>query len=191
MGGGDKPLLKLKGSSLLAHAVSRLTPQCQGVILSANGDPSRFEKAGLPVVTDSLPGHLGPLAGILAALEWTALHRPSIEWVASAPGDTPFLPGDLVPRLHEARQAGGRMLACASSGPRDHPVIGLWPVALRHDLRDAITVKGLRSVRDWSGLHGVAKALWPCEPFDPFFNINTPEDLIEAEALVERHGIAI
>jgi molybdenum cofactor guanylyltransferase len=183
MGGGDKPLLRLEGRTLLDRVAERLGPQCSGLVLNVNGDPARFGEARLPVVPDPLPGHPGPLAGILAALNWAAAHRPAIAWVVSAPGDTPFLPPDLVSRLHGAREAAGLPLACASSGGQLHPAVGLWPVDLRHDLREAVATGGLRSVRDWANRHGMARASWGGEPLDPFFNINTPEDLAQAGAV--------
>jgi molybdopterin-guanine dinucleotide biosynthesis protein A len=184
MGGGDKPLLRLGGRTLLDHVAERLGPQCSGLILNINGPPARFGEVRLPVVPDPLPGHPGPLAGILAALDWAAAHRPGIAWVVSAPGDTPFLPPDLVPRLHEARESAGLPLAAAASGGQLHPAVGLWPVDLRHDLREAVAAGGLRSVRDWANRHGMAQASWGSEPPDPFFNINTPEDLARAGAWV-------
>lgn len=186
MGGSDKPLLRLGDKTLLAHAVQRLAPQCEALVLNANGDPSRFQASGLPIIPDSLPGHLGPLAGILATMEWVSLHHPSIQWIVSVPGDTPFIPGDLVPRLHEARAASGKPLACASSGNHHHFTIALWPVHLRHDLRRALVQEGLRRVEDWMETHGLVQVSWPIEPFDPFFNINTPDDLNRAKAMVEQ-----
>ena len=93
------------------------------------------------------------------------------------PGDCPFLPRDLVARLHAARIADGKPLACAHSGDWRHPVVGLWQVALREDLRHAITVEDLRKIEVWTARHGVALADWPTEPVDPFFNVNTPEDV--------------
>jgi molybdopterin-guanine dinucleotide biosynthesis protein A len=187
MGGADKALLELSGRPLLSHVRERLAPQCQDVILNANGDTARFQVLDLPVVPDSVSGHLGPLAGILAALEWASLHRPSLEWVVSVPADTPLIPLDLVQRLHEARQAESHLLACASSGSRDHYVVGLWPVHLRQDLRHALVENNVRRVEDWARLHGMARAKWAAEPTDPFFNINTPEDLTKAHQLVEAH----
>ena len=146
-------------------------------MLNANGDPARFAPFGLPVVADSVPDFAGPLAGILAGLDWVAANRPGIEWVVSVPGDCPFLPRDLVARLHEARIAEGKPLACAHSGDWRHPVVGLWQVALREDLRRALTVEDLRKIEVWTARHGVALADWPAEPVDPFFNVNTPEDV--------------
>jgi len=189
MGGRDKPLLSLGGGTLLESVAQCLAPQCQHLILNANGDPSRFEGLGVPVVPDTIPGHHGPLAGILTALEWTATHHPGIEWVVSVPGDTPFIPRDLVQRLHDARREARHPLAYASSGSQVHFAIGLWPVCLRQDLHRAIEEKGMRSIRDWAGLHGYAEACWPAEPVDPFFNINTPEDLAQARALAQRETL--
>jgi molybdopterin-guanine dinucleotide biosynthesis protein A len=187
MGGVDKSLLTIGGRTLLRHVADRLGPQCEGLIINANGDPGRFAATGLPIVADSLSGHLGPLAGVLAALEWVSASHPSIEWVASCPSDTPFVPKDLVPKLHEARERLQKPMACASSGSQVHHAVGLWPVRLRHDLRDAITVEGLRSIRKWTNTHGVAHASWADTPLDPFFNINTSGELAEAEAAFECH----
>lgn len=185
MNGADKALLELDGRPLFSHVHERLAPQCEGLILNANGDPERFGALDLTIVPDSVSGHLGPLAGILTALEWAALHHPSLEWVVSVAADTPLIPPDLVQRLHEARQAEGRPIACASSGSRDHFVIGLWPVHLRDDLRQALIEEDMRRVEDWVWRHGLARAEWPTGPSDPFFNINTPEDLMKVHGMVE------
>lgn len=183
MGGGDKPLRTIAGRSILAHVIERLAPQCDGLVINANGDPARFADYGLPVVADSVPDFAGPLAGILAGLDWMADNRPGTEWLVSVAADTPFIPRDLVARLHEAREEQGVPLACAASGGWTHPVIGLWPVSLRDDLRRALTVEDERKIDRWTARHGCASAEWPVEPVDPFFNANRPEDLDEAERL--------
>jgi molybdopterin-guanine dinucleotide biosynthesis protein A len=183
MGGGDKPRTSIGGVSILSRVLDRLKPQCTRLILNANGDPARFADTGLPVIADDVPGFAGPLAGILAGLDWTAAHAPDVATVASVPGDCPFLPRDLVVRLHQARAASGHPLACARSGEWRHPVVGLWPVALRADLRRALTEQDLRKIELWTARHGVALADWPAEPVDPFFNVNTPEDAAAAERL--------
>jgi molybdopterin-guanine dinucleotide biosynthesis protein A len=183
MGGGDKALIEIAGRPILDRVLGTLAPQCDGVILNANGDPARFARFGLPVIPDDVPGFAGPLAGILAGLDYAAAHRPDIEWVASVPGDCPFLPADLVARLHRARSEAGKPLACARSGEWRHPVVGLWPVALRGDLRHALVEEDLRKIEVWTARHGVATAEWPVEPVDPFFNVNTPEDRARAEAI--------
>jgi molybdopterin-guanine dinucleotide biosynthesis protein A len=149
MGGTDKALLPLAGRTLVEHVAERLAPQCESVILNANGDPARFARIPLPVVPDSIPDYPGPLAGILAALEWSAAHRPDIAWVVSAPADTPFIPRDLVLRLHDACNEISKPIACAASGSQAHFAVGLWPVSLRHDLRQALVNHGTRSIRDW------------------------------------------
>jgi molybdopterin-guanine dinucleotide biosynthesis protein A len=186
MGGDDKVLLAFEGLTLLEHVAQRLASQCEGVLLNANRNLSRFETMPFPIVPDSIAGHLGPLAGILTALDWTAAHRPGIEWVVSVPGDTPFIPQDLIRKLHEARRRSERPLACASSGSQVHFAVGLWPVSLRHDLRQAVLENGMRRVGDWARLHGYAEASWPIDLADPFFNINTPDDLVEANILAQR-----
>ncbi len=188
MGGGDKPLRSIAGRTILERVVARVAPQSDGLILNANGDPARFAFTGLPVVPDDVPGFAGPLAGILAALDWAAAHRPGTAWVASVAADTPFLPHDLVSRLHAAREAAGMPLACAESGGQAHPVNALWSVALREDLRHALVVEDLRKIDRWTARHGIAHAAWPTEPYDPFFNANAPEDIAAAEALLARHG---
>ena len=183
MGGGDKPLRMVAGRTILAHVIERLAPQCGGLLLNANGDPGRFADYGLPVVADDVPDFAGPLAGILAGLDWLATNRPGTEWLVSVAADTPFIPRDLVFQLHRAQAEAGVPLACAVSGGRIHPVIGLWPVSLRQDLRHALTVEDERKVSRWAARHGVAMAEWPAEPVDPFFNANQPDDLAEAERL--------
>jgi molybdenum cofactor guanylyltransferase len=190
MGGGDKPLRLLGGRTILERVIARLGPQCDGLILNANGDPARFAATGLPVVPDTVPGFAGPLAGILAALEWAATERPEIEWVASIAADTPFLPHDLVSGLHAAREHAGLPLACAESGGQAHPVNALWRVDLRQDLRQALVVEDLRKIDRWTARHGIAQAAWPTEPYDPFFNANAPEDIVEAERLLAVYGEA-
>jgi molybdenum cofactor guanylyltransferase len=180
MGGGDKALIRIGDATILERALARVGPQCAGLIINANGDPARFAPYGLPVVADDIPDFAGPLAGILAGLDWAARHRPDVEWLASVPGDCPFLPRDLVVRLHAARVAAGTPLACAKSGDWRHPVVGLWPVDLRADLRRAVTAEDLHKIEIWTARHGVAIAEWPTDPVDPFVNVNTPEDVAAA-----------
>jgi molybdenum cofactor guanylyltransferase len=183
MGGGDKALIEIGGKPILERVLARLRPACARIVLNANGDPARFAKFGLPVVPDSVPDFAGPLAGILAGLDWAAANAPDIAWMVSAPGDCPFLPANMVARLHEVSVVENKPLACAQSGDWRHPVVGLWQVALRDDLRHALTKEGLRKIEVWTARHGVALASWPDTPVDPFFNVNTPEDRARAEAL--------
>jgi molybdopterin-guanine dinucleotide biosynthesis protein A len=183
MGGGDKPLREIGGRTILAHVIARLKPQCEGLLLSANGDPSRFASFGLPVIADGVNDYPGPLAGMLAGLDWAAAHRPNARWVLTAPGDCPFLPRDLVVRLRQAVSAEGAEIAVAASQGRSHPVIGLWKVALAGALREALVVEGLRKVEGWTARFPVATVAWPADPVDPFFNANTLEDLAKAEGL--------
>lgn len=184
MGGGDKPMKTIAGRTILERVIERLKPQCDQIILNANGNASRFASFGLPVVADTIEGFAGPLAGVLTALDWTAAHRPDVEWVLSTATDCPFLPHDLVARLQHARISEGAQLAVAASGDQVHPVIGLWNVALREDLRHALVVEDMRKIDRWTARYKLATVTWPDKPIDPFFNANTIEDLAEAERLV-------
>jgi molybdopterin-guanine dinucleotide biosynthesis protein A len=190
MGGGDKALLSIGGVTILDRVLACLSAQCAGIAINANGDPKRFADTGLAVVPDNVPGFVGPLAGILAGLDWLAAQNNGIEWMVSVPGDCPFLPDDLVERLHQARRkmGAGVPLACARSGEWRHPVVGLWPLALREDLRKALTVEDLRKIEIWTARHGVAIADWTDAPIDPFFNVNTPEDAARAEQIAVQHN---
>ncbi|MFH0296658.1 molybdenum cofactor guanylyltransferase MobA [Bradyrhizobium sp. 31Argb] len=183
MGGGDKPMRTIGGRTILERVIARLAPQCDGLILNANGDPARFAAFGLPVIADSVADFPGPLAGILAALDWMAANRPEVSLVLSAAGDCPFLPRDLVLRLHDALVKQNAQLAVAASGDKSHPVIGLWSVSLRDELRHALVVEDVRKIDRWTARYRLATVTWPTEPLDPFFNANTVEDIAEAERL--------
>jgi molybdenum cofactor guanylyltransferase len=188
MGGGDKPMRQIGGRTILARVVARLKPQCDGLMLNANGDPLRFASFGLPVIPDTVANFPGPLAGILAALDWTAVNRPEVSWVLSAAADCPFLPHDLVARLHLARAEQNAELVVAASDGRSHPVIGLWNVGLREELRHALVVEDIRKTSRWTARYRLATVTWPAEPLDPFFNANTVDDIAEAERLAELDG---
>jgi molybdenum cofactor guanylyltransferase len=183
MGGGDKGLRVVAGRRLIDHVIDRLGPQCAGLAINANGDPTRLAEFGFPVLPDSLPNHPGPLAGVLAGLDWAAAQ--GAEAIVTAAADTPFLPRDLVARL---QAEAGRSGLCLAGSPdtegrtQRHPTFGLWPVALRDDLRAAL-VGGLRKIVLWTDAHGAGLARFDSDPFDPFFNVNTPEDIATAARL--------
>ena len=183
MGGGDKPMRTIGGRTILDRVIARLAPQCDGLILNANGDPARFASFGLPVIADGVADFPGPLAGILAALDWAAANRPDVKFVLSAAADCPFLPRDLVARLSSALDAEKAELAVAASDGQSHPVIGLWRVALREQLRHALVVEDIRKIDRWTARYRLATVTWPVEPLDPFFNANTMDDIAEAERL--------
>ena len=184
MGGGDKPMREISGRTILDRVIARLEPQCDELILNANGEPARFAQFSLPVIADSVADFPGPLAGILAGLDWMAANRPGANWILSAAGDCPFLPRDLVARLDSERRQQNAELAVVASGGQTHPVIGLWSVRLREELRQALVVEGVRKVDRWTSRYPVATVTWPTDPFDPFFNANTMEDIAEADRLV-------
>jgi molybdopterin-guanine dinucleotide biosynthesis protein A len=188
MGGGDKPMREIGGRTILARVIARLQPQCDGLILNANGDPARFAAFGLPVIPDTVENFPGPLAGILAALDWAAVNRPEVSWVLSAAADCPFLPRDLVARLHQARAEQNSQLAVAASDGQSHPVIGLWSVGLREELRHALVVEDIRKIDRWTARYRLATVTWPTNPLDPFFNANTMDDIAAAERLAELDG---
>jgi molybdopterin-guanine dinucleotide biosynthesis protein A len=188
MGGGDKPMRTIGGRTILERVIARLSPQCDGLILNANGDPARFSAFGLPVISDDVADFPGPLAGILAALDWMAANRPNVEWIVSAAADCPFLPRDLVARLYQALQEQNAQLAVAASGGQSHPVIGLWSVNLREELRHALVVEDIRKIDRWTARYKLATVNWPTTPLDPFFNANTVEDIAEAERLAALDG---
>lgn len=182
MGGGDKGLLPLAGRRVIDHVIERLRPQCRLLAINANGDPARFAEFGLPVLPDPVPDQPGPLAGLLAAMDWAAgLGAVAAVTVAA---DTPFLPPDLVARLESAATAGGAVAESpdAEGQMRAHPTFGLWPVALRAGLAAAIA-GGERRLGRWAAACGAGRAAFGSEPFDPFFNINTPADLAAAERI--------
>jgi molybdopterin-guanine dinucleotide biosynthesis protein A len=188
MGGGDKPMRTIGGRTILDRVIARLNPQCDGLILNANGDPTRFAAFGLPVIADTVEDFPGPLAGILAALDWMAANRPDVGWILSAAADCPFLPRDLVARLQQARIEQGAQLAVAASAGQTHPVIGLWSVALRDELRHALVKEDIRKIDRWTARYKLATVTWPAEPLDPFFNANTMNDIAEAQRLAELDG---
>jgi len=175
MGGGDKGLALLQGQPLIGHVVAALRAQVSRLVLNANGDPGRFERFGLPVIADSLPGFPGPLAGVLAVLDY--FQAEGVSYVMVVPCDAPCLPADLVARLAAARQAAGAAGALAVSGGRRHPAVALWPVALAPALRTALVEEDQRRVDAFLRRHEFAEVEWPVEPFDPFVNVNTPEGL--------------
>ena len=187
MGGGDKSLLPLNGTPLLGRILARLKPQVSRLAINANGDPARFDDFGLPVIADSTASFQGPLAGIEAGLVWAAGQSPAPVWVVSVPGDTPFIPEDLVTRLIGG--IGDAPMAVATSGEGLHPVVGLWPVTMAAALADALAAGG-RKATDWVKAQGASEVFFDAVEIggarvDPFFNVNRPDDLDAAAALLK------
>ncbi len=184
MGGGDKGLRLLGGRPVLDHVIARVKPQVTDLAINANGDAGRFADWRLPVVPDPIADNPGPLAGVLAGLDWAAVAVPGVTHVASFPCDAPFVPLDLVARLAEVLVEQGADMACARSDGRNHPVVGLWPIALRGALRAALVDEGVRKVDIWTARYRLATANFDATPADPFFNANKPDDLAAAERLL-------
>lgn len=184
MGGRDKAMCLLGGMRMIDRVIARIGPQCAELAINANGDPARFEAYALPVLPDRVADAAGPLAGVLAGLDW-AFARGA-DAIVTVAVDTPFFPTDLVTQLQRAAGPTGLCLAAspdAEGALRRHPTFGLWPVALRDDLRAAL-LGGARKVSVWADGHGAVTARFESHPFDPFFNINTPQDVLAAEALI-------
>ncbi|MSO93185.1 MAG: molybdenum cofactor guanylyltransferase MobA [Rhodospirillales bacterium] len=184
MGGGDKSLRPLGGRPILERIVERVRGQVGELIINANGDAARFAAYGLTVVADVVEGYAGPLAGVLTGLEWMRANRPEVAWLATFATDAPFVPRDLVPRLADAVAGDRADMACAASGGQIHPVFGLWPVRLAGDLAHALRHEDMRKIDRWTARYRIAHVAFATEPFDPFFNINEPENLAEAEHIL-------
>jgi molybdenum cofactor guanylyltransferase len=184
MGGGDKCLRSLAGRPILAHILERLRPQVARLMLNANGDPARFAAFGVPVAADIVEGFPGPLAGVLTGMRWAQANCPGAKWLVSAAADAPFMPTDLVARMRAGADAVGAGLACARSGGQAHPVFGLWRIGLADDLAHAVCGEGVRKVDLWTARHGCIEVDFPIAGIDPFFNVNRPEDLAEAERMI-------
>ena len=183
LGHADKAFVTINGRPVLDMVIERLGPQVSQIVVNANGDAARFSAYGLPVAPDTIDGFAGPLAGVLSGMEWTAENAPENGWIATIAVDTPFFPGDMVASMARKAQETGADLVCAASGGRHHPVAGLWPVALAADLRRAMLEEDMRKVDLWTARHKLAVCEFPVTGFDPFFNINRPEDIARAESI--------
>ncbi len=186
MGGGDKGLMQLGGRSILSRVVEVIRPQVASLALNANGDPARFQEFALPVLPDRIEGFLGPLAGVLTGLEWAQTEIPEARFLLTVPCDTPFLPADLAARLLAQCSQEKADMARACSGGQDHPVAGLWPLALAGDLRRALVEEDIRKIERFTQRYRLAKVAFEAAPADPFFNVNTPEDAALAEEILRR-----
>lgn len=195
MGGGDKAMREVGGRRLFDRVIDRLRPQVGAMAINANGELKRLATFGLPIIPDDVADFPGPLAGVLAGMEWGA--KAGASHIATVAADTPFFPSDLVDRLTAA--IGPETPIALAATPHDrpgregklarHPTFGLWPVAFRDDLRRALVEEGLRKVVRWTDRHGAAMVPFAVEPFDPFFNVNAPDDIAEAERIAWEHGL--
>jgi molybdopterin-guanine dinucleotide biosynthesis protein A len=183
MGGASKALALVDGARLIDRVIARVGGQFDFLAINVHAltpeETAPLAPCGLPLIPDTMADRAGPLAGVLAGLDYIAAHLPQVEFLASLPCDCPFLPLDLARRLREAA-TGGR-IACAASGGRLHPIVALWPVAAREKLHRALIEQDCRKVGYFQQTYGVSSVEWPASP-DPFFNVNTPDDLFRAKA---------
>ena len=184
MAGADKAFLKLGGQTLIERAIARALPQVDGLIINANGDLERFASLGCEVIADRVGGFLGPLAGILSGFEWMRANRPDARWLASFACDCPFFPADMVERLIAESQRRGVPIAIAASGERHHPVFAVWSASLPVTSEGVLRGEGLRKMDDFVAGFPNTRVVFPSAPVDPFFNINTPDDLVRAQTLI-------
>ncbi len=184
MGGQDKSLMRLSGKTLIERVIETARPQVASLSVNTNLDPEAYRFLGLPILSDSVSGHLGPLVGVLTGMDWARANHPDCDWLVTLPCDAPFIPSNLVSRFQEEIRVNEANLACAESGDRLHPVIGLWSVSLYKSLKKAIIEDGIRKVDQWTATHRLVSVEWAAKPFDPFFNINSPQDLEFAEKVI-------
>ena len=183
MGGADKALSMLRGQTLLQRAIARARPQVDELLINANGDVNRFTRFGIPVIADYVEGFLGPLAGILTGLEWMKENRPQSNWLATFACDTPFFPHDLVVQLRTKATTDRALAAVAKSAGRQHGILAVWSAHIAETAQSVLIEQNLRKVDDFIVRLQHATVEFPTEPFDPFFNINTPSDLARAETM--------
>ena len=183
MNGADKPMLPLAGKPLIAHVIERAAPQVEELLINANADAARFVAFGHQVIADAETGYLGPLAGMLACFEWVKENRKGAEWLVSFACDCPYLPRDVVNQLIEGARRNDVPIAVAASGGRHHPVFAAWSMRLPLSSEDVLQTRGLRKVDDLIAAFANTRVEFAATAIDPFFNINTPEDLKHAEAV--------
>jgi molybdopterin-guanine dinucleotide biosynthesis protein A len=184
MGGGDKCLLPLVGKTLLQRTIERAQPQVNSLLLNANGNSLRFARTRLPVVPDIYPNNLGPLGGIHTGLRWMKTNRPNAEWLASFASDTPFFPTNLIACLLDAAAAKHAQLAIATSNSRAHPIFALWHTSLIDKIEQQLETGDVPRLQDWIKQQKLVEVEFTADGYDPFFNINTPQDLYAAEPMV-------
>ncbi len=181
MGGGDKCLLPLAGKTLLQRTIDRASPQVNQLLLNANGNSLRFARTRLPVIPDVFANNMGPLAGIHAGLSWMQTNAPKAEWLVSFASDTPFFPENLTETLLNAAESS--RLVSATSKQKLHPVFALWHISLKPEIEAVLQTGEAPRLLDWMKAQGALEVDFPADAYDPFFNINTPQDLYAAEPI--------
>ena len=192
MGGEPKALMPLAGRPMISHVIDRIRPHVDACILNVNGLESAFAQFGLPLVADDFGDHAGPLAGLLSGMRWAEKHCAGARWLATVPCDTPFLPEHYISALAEAADEDAAAIVIAASGGRGHFACGLWPIAHK-DALAAYLESGERRTQSWIERNPNRSVTFAFiddgrNGFDPFFNVNTPEDLAKAEDFIRAGG---
>lgn len=188
MGGQNKALLKLRNGHLIDHVLARLASQCADILISSNDDAAVFGQFRRTVIPDAIQGHAGPIAGVYSAMEWAVTQAPLSEWILSAPVDCPFLPGDLAERLWNSATDSAKPVALAASAEHVHYVCGLWHVSLHETIRRLLETDEIRRAETIAEKCGYSSTSWHASAIDPFFNINTADDLALAEDIMRQHS---
>ena len=182
MGGGIKSLKKFNNKFIFDRIFENLQNQVQKIIINSNDLENLFANYNVEVIKDSIKGFLGPLAGIHAALEWLTINEPHINWLITVPGDTPFIPNNLVKKLLDKAKKDGHKIVLAQSNAKTHPIIGVWHSSLYESLQNDLN-SGVRKILDWASKHPLGYAEFSNSKYDPFFNINYEEDMIQAQEI--------
>ena len=176
MGGGIKTLMQFNKKIIFERILENLQNQINNIIINNNEMSYQFKKYNLPVIEDKIKGYLGPLAGIHASLEWVTKNLKNIEWIVSIPGDTPFIPDNLVEKLYNKAENYKKNIIIAKSNEKIHPIVGIWNVSLLQKLEEAI-LEGERKIIIWAKKNQLDYQEFINDRYDPFFNINYNEDI--------------
>ena len=183
MGGGLKGFKKFNNQSIFDRVYHRSKNQVSNLIINSNIVTDDFDKYNLPVFSDVIKGYLGPLAGIHASINWTRINYPESEWIVTFASDTPFFPKQLVKTMYAKAKKNNKKIVLARSFKRNHPIFGLWHTSLEKDLADCILKKNIRKIEEWAKDYNYKNINFENNKYDPFFNINRPDDLIKAQKI--------
>jgi len=184
--GKDKLFLELNNKKLIEHTIDKVKKYLKKVIIITNQDNEFFSKNNLITVKDCIEGQLGPLVGILTAMKWAKENLNKCSWIATFPCDTPFFPKSIIESFIKESEKKESLILCASSHGRKHNIFGLWSLDLYDKLKDDLINKKVRKVQDWTEKNKIKNLEFKFKDYDPFFNINTEEDLEFAKKLSKK-----